>query len=83
MVCYRLRKDDMFQKDIGSYSSYGIDAVDDSSDDPICSIWDISFDKEALERLVFHCNKLQLDVLHLEDVVEDFLAQYYTVSVVH
>ena len=37
------------------------------------SISDISTDIEPIERLVKVCNNLQLDPIHLQDVVTDFL----------
>ena len=38
------------------------------------SISDISADIEPIERLVKDCNNLQLEPIHLQDVVTDFLA---------
>ena len=37
-------------------------------------ISDISTDIEPIERLVKVCNNLQLDPIHLQDVVTDFFA---------
>lgn len=74
MVTYKLRKDNLFHQDIGNFSSYGIDAIDEISDIPIRSISDISLEKEPLEKLIFLCNKLHLNIIHLNDVVEDFLS---------
>ena len=73
MILYRLRKDNFFHEDIGSYSSYGIDAVCEASGVPIRSILDVSVEKQPLEDLISFCNSLQLDLIHLDDVVEDFL----------
>jgi hypothetical protein len=73
MISYKLRKDNLFHRNIGSYSSYGIDAFDDSSSNPIHSILDISTEKDSLENLICLCNESQLDIVHLDDVVEDFL----------
>lgn len=72
MTLYRLRKDNLFHNDIGSYISYGIDIFDGSADKPIRSIPDISCKREPLEALIFLCNNLQLDVIHIDDVIEDF-----------
>ena len=74
MLTYKLRKDNLFHQDIGNYSSYGIDAVDKKSGIPIRSILDVSLEKEPLENLIFLCNKLHLNIIHLDDVVEDFLS---------
>ena len=38
------------------------------------SISGLSLDIEPIERLVEICNNLQLDPIHLQDVVTDFLA---------
>lgn len=34
---------------------------------------DLSTDKDSIEHLVELCNNLHLDVLHLRDIVDDFL----------
>ena len=38
------------------------------------SISDLSSNVRSIERLVDICNNLQLDLIHLRDVVNDFLA---------
>ena len=59
--------------------SYGIAAYSNSEIDGtatiIASIHDISEDKEKLSRLVQTCNCLELSVIHLRDVIEDFLGE--------
>ena len=35
---------------------------------------DLSLSREKVEKLVESCNQLQLSLIHLSDVVEDFLA---------
>ena len=57
--------------------AYGIAAYADAETDQtstiVASVNDISSDREAVEKLVELCNSLELDVVHLNDVVEDFL----------
>ena len=53
--------------------TYGITAYDMSSDRVIAHIGDITCDKARLERLVELCNRWELSLTHLTDVVEDFL----------
>ena len=59
--------------------SYGIAVYSNSETDGtgavIASIHDISEDKEKLSRLVQTCNCLELSVIHLRDVIEDFLGK--------
>ena len=59
--------------------SYGIAAYANMSEDGtatiVASVRDISSDKHQVEELVNLCNHLQLSLLHLDDVIEDFLSQ--------
>ena len=59
-------------------TSYGIvvyaDVEIDGTATVIAAIHDITSDKPRLTALVQRCNLLKLSPLHLEDVVEDFLA---------
>ena len=62
--------------DGGARVAYGISAEDTSSRDlSIVCIQDITSDKSSLERLVDLCNRKNLSLIHLRDVVEDFLCQ--------
>ena len=60
-------------------TSYGIAAYSNSETDGtavvIASVHDIREDKEKLSALVQTCNCLELSVVHLRDVIEDFLAE--------
>lgn len=56
--------------------SYGIAAYADAEDGTatiVASIHDVTADKQALSELVETCNRLELSLLHLDDVIEDFL----------
>lgn len=59
--------------------SYGIAAYANAEEDGtaavLASIGDITSNKQKLEALVFYCNRLELSVVHLKDIVEDFLGQ--------
>ena len=59
--------------------SYGIAAYADSNIEQtttiITSIRDISADRAQVEQLVGFCSRLELDAVHLEEVVEDFFGQ--------
>ena len=58
--------------------SYGIVAYanfcEDGTATVVASVHDITTDKQALFELVCLCNRLELSVSHLADMVEDFLA---------
>lgn len=59
--------------------SYGIAAyVGNEPDDiatVIATVNDISSDKQKLAELVGNCNEMGLSILHLNDVIEDFLVE--------
>ena len=61
-----------------SRTSYGIaaymDAEEESTAIIVASVHDITSDKQALTALVSLCNRLELSTIHLNDVVEDYLA---------
>lgn len=75
MIYYKLRKDQLYKKEIGEYEAYGIEAQDENGNIIRC-IYDISFEKEPLEELVEDCNELELDIIHLDDVIDDFFVPY-------
>ena len=60
-------------------TSYGIvayaDADRDGSKTIVASVRDVTTDKEGLAELVGDCNRLGLSIIHLSDVVEDFLVK--------
>ena len=59
--------------------SYGIVAYSnadrDGSKTIVASVRDVTSDKAGLSRMVNDCNNLELSIVHLNDVVEDFLLQ--------
>ena len=75
MVCtYRLTKDIIRDEERKAYTVYGIEAV--NSDGEILSGFsDVFFDRQKAERFVALCNNAGLSFLHLEDAVEDALAE--------
>lgn len=59
-------------------TSYGIAAyagfAGDGTAIVVASVHDVTDDKQAIYELVDLCNRLELSVAHLADIVEDFLA---------
>lgn len=58
--------------------AYGIAAYfnyqDDGTATILASVNDITSEREKLEELVQICNRSELSLIHLNDVIEDFLA---------
>lgn len=61
--------------DAHSRTAYGIAAVEECDGCPAVmqSVSDVCADFAPVQELVQCCNELQLDLIHLYDVVEDFL----------
>jgi len=61
----------------GSRDCYGLAAYADGNceESPVAVIHDITTDQQALVHLAETCNRLQLSILHIRDIVEDFLAE--------
>ena len=65
----------LFSDDIGFYVSYGIRAVKETeteAEEIIC-ISDVCTERDTVDNLTSLCTKLQMDPVHLLDVIEDFL----------
>lgn len=60
-----------------SRRAFGIAAYADADEDGtttvVAAVHDITSDRKRLERLVEVCNRERLSLVHLYDVVEDFL----------
>ncbi len=77
-IVYRLKTDNIYDEEGCLHTVYGIVAIDTFGNE-IKSLADVFFDKEKAEQLVTLCNKENLSLIHLEDVVEDALTEQYTV----
>lgn len=70
--------EEIYSLGASSRVSYGIAAYADAKEDGtatiVASVHDITSDKQALYELVSLCNRSELSIVHLMDVVEDFLA---------
>ena len=57
--------------------SYGIAAYAavDGTATVLAHICDITSNKEKLDELVLRCNQFELSILHLKDVIEDFISE--------
>ena len=60
-------------EEIGDYVTYGIRVSEDGRE--LSFTADVSTDGEAVERLAANCTDGQLAPIHLEDVIEDLLAE--------
>lgn len=71
MVTYDLIEEHIINDYCGEYDSYGIAIISDDTE--LRRISDISTNLEDLERLVRLCNKLSVELVHIDSIVENFL----------
>ena len=63
----------VFEAEGHTYKGYGI-CVRNKETNEALTYHDVSVNKCEIERLAMLCNKLQLDPIHIEDVIDDLLA---------
>lgn len=73
MVIYKLIEEDFENDLLGHYTSFGINAVDSLTNQSLAYISDVFLDKESAENHIFLFNEEQLDIVHLENVLDDIL----------
>lgn len=75
MIQYTVTEEVLTDQDAGTYTTYGIQADQVEGERRQCAakISDICLTRKRVEDLVETCNRLQLDVMHLCDVVDDFI----------
>lgn len=76
MVKYRITQKTVSYPEIGTYNSYGICAYQTElgNERMIACFYDVFAERNKAEELVELCNSMDLDPIHLEDVVEDALS---------
>lgn len=73
MYLYLSKRQRLYRKEIGLYSTFGIGVWRIPSVRPAAFLPDVSTDGRAVFRLALRCTLGQLDPRQLMDVVEDFL----------
>lgn len=62
--------------------AYGLvvysDAEEDGTATIIASAHDLTDERERMEELAERCNEDEVELLHFDDIVEDFLVECYT-----
>ncbi|MBQ8764507.1 MAG: hypothetical protein IJZ12_01110 [Clostridia bacterium] len=71
MIVYCVRRDQLRDEDIGRYISFGIDILKDGK--PLRVIKDVSPNEKELRKLVSLLNKLQPSLIHIDDIIDDFI----------
>lgn len=64
----------LFTEELGSYRSFGLRILQDlgGSNQEIMFLQDVSPDRASIEHLSGLLNELQLDPIHIGDIIEDF-----------
>lgn len=78
MIWYKMRKDKLFSEDNIHYIAYGVDVYKGLQ--KVKSIKDISLDKNQLARQIKEWNRCHVSLEHLEQIVESFVENEFTVE---
>ena len=78
MIEFYTVKESLYSEDVGSFIAYGIGVCEknESNRKTLEYIPDVFLDQHKAEQFVVMCNCLQLDPLHLSDVVEDAVLDF-------
>jgi hypothetical protein len=71
--CYTVIEETMLTDESREYLAYGVRAS--LGDTEIATVSDVTTDGVSLTALVKLCNEEALDIIHMEDVIQDFLAR--------
>ncbi|MDD6188113.1 MAG: DUF6514 family protein [Clostridiales bacterium] len=77
MIEYYAVKESLYREEIGAYTAYGIGVFEYDGDEKktLQYIPDVFLDEDKAEQLVDMCNRLQLEPVHLLNVVEDTVSE--------
>ena len=77
MVTYQLVVETSWKPEVGNYSTFGVSAwrVDGDAIEKIDYVPDVFLSKEKAERFISVCERLELDICHFRDVIEDWLVE--------
>ena len=71
---YGLCSSVVFDEEGKEHTTYGI-TVKDSTGTVLRRVKDISLDRKEVSELIGQCNRLHLEPVHLDDVIDDFLCK--------
>ena len=76
MITYETLEETLSKPELGTYTAFAIRAYEekDGKQITLSHISDVFLNKAEAEHFVELCNRLQLDIIHLPDVIEDALA---------
>ena len=74
MIQYDLQIGHAYNSEYGAFVTYGVTAYFRGK--VVCTIEDISLDKNKVEQLVKCFNEEQLSPAHLEEAIENFLCDF-------
>ena len=77
MYSYSYVKENFNDEEVGEYSAYGvrISRIDSEECEQVRYISNVFIDEQDAKKFVEACNRLQLSPVHIDDVVQDALAE--------
>lgn len=71
MFTYKIMEETICEKEVGNYTTFGVCIYNDETTESIVTIHDVFLQKQKAEEFVNKCNALNLDPIHIFDVIED------------
>lgn len=73
MVAYRAVQEEYHDHDLGVYTAFGVCAyqIIEQQQEQVAYIPDVFLSTETAQHFVEICNRLQLEIIHLREVIED------------
>lgn len=75
MYIFRIKKDNFYHPEVGSYFSYSVEVFIENKTDRLCYIPDVFADVKKAQEFADICNQYQPEPVHLEELCIDFLQQ--------
>ncbi|MBQ8683060.1 MAG: hypothetical protein IJ518_00915 [Clostridia bacterium] len=73
-----MNEDRLYDEQGMEWTVYGIEALD-TAGNILCCFSDIFFEQEKAKEFVQMCNEQAVEPVHIQDVIDDVLAQLYSV----
>lgn len=70
-IYYEYYGQELNTPELGNYQTFGIRAI--SNGEVLMEIDDVTIDEERIKEFVRECNDGELSLIHIYDVIEDFL----------
>lgn len=75
---YAVTEESGTNEEVGKYKAYGLNVYEQKDDEMVLirAVSDLFLDEQQAQKFAKLCTEEQLDVIHLDDVIDDMLAYW-------